>query len=80
MAFHVRNRDTERLVRELAHREKIGLTEAVHIAVSNELHRRGEQPRLWEKTAAIRRRVTARVKNPRPVPKAFLDDLYADGD
>ena len=80
MAFHVRNRETERLVRELARRQKIGLTEAVHVAVSNELGRRGEEPSLWEKTAAIRRRVRARVKDPRPVDKTFLDDLYADGE
>jgi antitoxin VapB len=80
MAFHVRNQETERLVRELARREKLGLTEAVHVAVRNELGRRRGEPSLWERTAALRKRVRARVKDPRPVDKAFLDDLYADGE
>ena len=76
MAFHVRNRETERLARELARAAKLGLTEAVHVAVSNELRRRKRAIPLWERTAALRRRVTVRVKDARPVTKAFRDDLY----
>jgi antitoxin VapB len=79
MAFHVRNRETERLVRELARREKLGLTEAVHVAVSNELRR---QPiPLWDRIAPLRKRLKARIKDARPVSKAFRDSLYeAKGD
>ena len=76
MAFHVRNRETERLARELARRAKLGLTEAVHVAVTNELRRRQGAVPLWERTAALRKRVRARIKDARPVTKAFRDDLY----
>jgi antitoxin VapB len=76
MAFHVRNRHTERLVRELARREKLGLTEAVHIAVSNELRRGGETKSLWDRTESLRKQIRTRIKDHRPVSKAFRDSLY----
>ena len=76
VAFHIRNRETERLARELARSAKLGLTEAVHVAVANELLRRRQAVPLWERTAGLRKRVRARVKNARPVDKAFRDDLY----
>ena len=76
MAFHIRNRETERLARELARRAKLGLTEAVHLAVSNELHKRERMVPLWERTAKLRKRVRRRLKDSSPVDKAFRDDLY----
>jgi antitoxin VapB len=76
MAFHIRNRNTEKLVRELARTAKLGLTEAVHVAVENELGRRRQAIPLWERIAPLRRRVSARVKDNRPTDKAFRDDLY----
>ena len=76
MAFHVRNRETERLVRELARREKIGLTEAVHVAVANELRRRPGS--LWERIAPLRENLRKKIKDPRPVTKEFRDSLYED--
>jgi antitoxin VapB len=76
MAFHIRNSETERLARELARKAKLGLTEAVHVAVSNELHRLQKAVPLWERTAALRKRMRGRVKDTRPVGKAFRDDLY----
>ena len=76
MAFHIRNRETEKLARELARSTKLGLTEAIHVAVSNELRRRRRAVPLWERIATVRKRVQARVKHPEPVTKAFRDDLY----
>jgi antitoxin VapB len=76
MPFHVRNRETERLARELARTAKLGLTEAVHLALSNELRRRKRAIPLWDRIAGLRKRVRARVKDPRPVTKDFRDDLY----
>ena len=76
MAFHIRNRETEKLTRELARKAKLGLTEAVHLAVSNELRQRERAVPLWERTATLRKRVRRRVKEPSPVDKAFRDDLY----
>ena len=76
MAFHIRNRDTERLTRELARKAKLGLTEAVHVAVTNELRRQRQSVPLWERTAILRKRIRARVKDARPIDKAFRDNLY----
>jgi antitoxin VapB len=78
VAFHIRNRKTEELARELARTAKLGLTEAVHVAVANELRRRNLDVPLWERTAALRKRVSARVRDPRPVDKAFRDSLYEE--
>jgi antitoxin VapB len=74
--FHIRNRETERLARELARSAKLGLTEAVHTAITNELRRRQQAVPLWERVGHLRKRVRARVKDRRPVGKAFRDDLY----
>jgi len=76
VAFHIRNRETEALARELARTAKLGLTEAVHVAVINELERRRQTVPLWERSAAIRKRVRRRVKDARPIDKAFRDSLY----
>ena len=76
MAFHIRNRETEKLARELAQTARLGLTEAVHVAVTNELRRREREVPLWERTAKLRKRVRRRVKDRSPVDKSFRDDLY----
>jgi len=78
MPFHIRNRETERLARELARKTKLGLTEAVHMAISNEIQRREETESLWDRTTILRARVRSRVKDPRPVGKAFRDALYEE--
>ncbi len=78
MAFHIRNRETEKLVRELARRAKLGLTEAVYVAVANEMERRDKTESLWDRTAALRTRVRAVVKDRRPVSKRFRDELYEE--
>jgi antitoxin VapB len=76
MAFHVRNSETEKLVRALAQDAKVGLTEAVHLAVEAELIRRKRTSTFTERTAEICRTTAARVKHPEPLPKSFYDDLY----
>lgn len=78
MPFHIRNREVEMLARELAREAGTGLTEAVHIALMNELHRRRNAMPLWERTAEVRSQVSRRVKVRRPVDKAFRDALYAE--
>jgi antitoxin VapB len=76
MAFHVRNQETERLARELARTAKLGLTEAVHLALTNELRRRKRAIPLWDRVADLRKRIRSRIKDNRPVSKDFRDDLY----
>jgi antitoxin VapB len=74
--LHIRNRETEKLAREFARKAKLGLTEAVHVALTNELRRRELTVPLWKRSAALRKRVCARIKDGRRTNKAFRDGLY----
>jgi antitoxin VapB len=76
VAFHVRNKETEVLTRELARRTNLGLTEAVRLAVKNELARHEARFSLWERTASLREDIRRRIKDPAPVGKTFRDSLY----
>ena len=44
MAFSIKDPETDRIVRDLAKRAGLGLTDAVRMAVENELKRRGASP------------------------------------
>ncbi|WP_283536018.1 type II toxin-antitoxin system VapB family antitoxin [Methylorubrum extorquens] len=49
MALHLRDAETDRLVGLLAERKGVPLTEAVKLAVRNELEREERRPGLWER-------------------------------
>lgn len=71
MALHIRDAETDRLVRQLAEIRKIGLTEAVQLAVRNEL----EQIPVRERVRAIQERVAALGDSGLKADKAFYDSL-----
>jgi len=80
VAFHIRNRETDALVRKVAALKKTSLTKAVHIALSRELEREQAKPSLVELSMKFVREVRAR-SNPEkglPADKAFIDSLYED--
>ena len=79
MSFHVRDEATDALVRELAARRRVGLTEAVNIAVRHELERleAAEAP-LVERIANLRRRIAPRLVEPVLDDKAFFDALSGE--
>lgn len=76
MAFHVRDPETDHLVRELALRKGVGITEAIKLAVSDVLQREAGVVQARRRRS---RDFLARLdKLPRTgfVPdKAFYDDL-----
>ncbi|WP_395708208.1 type II toxin-antitoxin system VapB family antitoxin [Reyranella sp.] len=78
MAFHVRDAETDALVRELAAKHKIGLTEAVRMAVRNELQREQEAVPLKVRIAALRAEVLKRPATGLEADKAFFDDLSGE--
>jgi len=78
MAFHIRDVETDALVRELAARRKVGLTEAVKMAVSNELQREQEAVPLKSRIAALCAEVLKRPSTGLEADKAFFDDLSGD--
>lgn len=75
MALHIRDAETDRLVRTLADRKGIALTEAVKLAVRNELRKIDETPSLWERLQPLQDRVAARGSTGLEADKAFYDSL-----
>jgi antitoxin VapB len=78
MTLSIRDAATDRLVRALAKRKGIGLTDAVRLAVGNELDRLDQEQPLRERVAAIRRAILARGRTGERADKAFFDDLSGD--
>ncbi len=75
MPFHVRDSETDTLVRALAAKYGIGLTEAVKLAVRHELQREPLPARL----AALRAEVLKRPATGLHADKAFFDELSGEG-
>ena len=78
MTLGIRDAATGQLVRTLAEKRKVGLTEAARLAVANELGRMDEAIPLRQKIAAIRRSIIARGRTGERADKAFFDDLSGD--
>ncbi|WP_454717799.1 type II toxin-antitoxin system VapB family antitoxin [Caulobacter segnis] len=79
MPFHVRDPETDALVRELADKTKLGITEAVKLAATEALATR-ERARA-EKLAridAILAEFDARPRTGLKADKAFFDEMYDD--
>jgi antitoxin VapB len=79
MPFHVRDPETDTLVRELAKKRGCGLTDAVKLAVRNELGRDGVQAKL-AKIQAIQDEVARWPDSGQEADKAFFDWLSDDED
>jgi antitoxin VapB len=78
MTLSIRDAATDKLVRALAKRKGIGLTEAVRLAVGNELGRLDDEQPLRQRIAAIRRGVIGRGRTGERADKAFFDALSGD--
>jgi antitoxin VapB len=78
MAFHVRDKETDELVRELARKRQVGLTEAVKLAVGAELRRDIKATPMLERIRAICAEVGERPKTGLKADKAFFDELSGD--
>ena len=57
MAFHIRDEETDTLVRELARKEKVGLKDAVKAAVKERLKMLEAQPSLHERLSEIAKEI-----------------------
>ena len=74
MAFHVRDAEATRLVRELAAQEGVGITEAIKIATKAKLEER-RKAKFWENLKAIQDRIAAHPRTGLEADKAFYDSL-----
>jgi antitoxin VapB len=81
MAFHVRDPETDSLVRELALKRGVGLTEAIKLAATEALQREAQdRARRLERMRAIVDEIATWPKTGLKADKAFFDDLSGDGD
>ncbi|MBX3531070.1 MAG: type II toxin-antitoxin system VapB family antitoxin [Rhizobiaceae bacterium] len=85
MALNLRNRETERLVREYARQRGLGLTEAVHEAVesalkSEEVVDKTPGEALLERLQPLFDRLDRLPRTGQKADKAFFDDLWGQGD
>jgi hypothetical protein len=76
MPFHIRDVETDRLVRELARRENVGITEAVKTAVRARL--KTKRPSLHERLSAIADEIARAPKTGKKADKKFFDELSGD--
>lgn len=80
MSFHVRDPKTDALVRELARKRGVGLTEAIRLAVGAELERCTDQPDFMEEVRRLQASIASRGRSGLVADKAFFDDLSGQGD
>jgi antitoxin VapB len=84
MAFHIRDPETDRIVRDLASKTGATLTDAVREAAAEKLARvergleRVDKRPLREQVREIQERVAARGKTGLKADKAFFDSLSGD--
>ncbi len=79
MPFHVRDPETDTLVRQLAREKGCGLTEAVKLAVGNEL-KRADTRTMMDKIKELQDEVAAWPKTGLKADKAFYDWLSGQED
>ncbi|MDR4306236.1 type II toxin-antitoxin system VapB family antitoxin [Chelatococcus sambhunathii] len=78
MALFVKDPSVDVLAERLMRLKKVNKTEAVRIALENEIARERDKPDLVERTAEFVRQFKARA-NPQggsPADKEFIDSLY----
>ncbi len=75
MAFQVRDAETDRLVRELAAQEGVGLTDAVKMAVREKLDAARKRQSLLERIRPLQEEFARDPKAGLEADKAFYDSL-----
>ena len=78
MPLNIRNEAVNRLARKLAARKRINKTQAVKLALENELRRMDEALPLRERIRPLQDRVLARPATGLEADKAFYDELSGD--
>jgi len=78
MPLNIRNEEVNQLAEKLAARKHVNKTEAVKLALENELHRLDEALPLRERLWPLQQRVLSRPATGLEADKAFYDDLSGD--
>ena len=78
MPLNIRSEEVNRLAERLAARKGLNKTDAVKLALENELRRIEQAIPLKERLRAIQRRVQKRPATGLAADKAFYDELSGD--
>ena len=78
MPLNIRSEEVNQLAEKLAVRKNINKTEAVKLALENELRRLDEALPLKERLRPLQRRILARPSTGLKADKAFYDDLSGE--
>ena len=78
MPLNIRNEEVNLLAQKLATRKHMNKTDAVKLALENELRRLDEAVPLRERIRPIQQRVMARPVTALAADKAFYDELNGD--
>jgi len=76
--LNIRNETVNQLAKRLAARKHLTKTEAVRMALENELRRLDEARPLRERLRPLQKRVLARPATGLEADKAFFDELCGD--
>jgi antitoxin VapB len=80
MAFHVRDPGADSLVRELARKRGVGLTEAIKQAVAEALERETAERPVLDRIRALQDEISKRPNTGLKADKAFFDWLSGEED
>ena len=78
MPLNIRGDEVNLLAEKLATRKHVTKTEAVRVALENELRRLDEAVPLCERPRPLRERIMARPETGQAADKAFYDDLSGE--
>ena len=78
MPLNIRNEEVNRLAERLATRKRLNKTDAVKLALENELRRLEEAVPLRERVRPIQQRVQKRPTTGLEADKAFYDELSGE--
>ncbi len=79
MALNIRSGEVNRLAERLAARKRLTKTDAVRLALENELRRLDEALPLKERLRVLQERVSKRPATGLAAHKAFYDELSGEG-
>ena len=79
MPLNIRSEAVNQLAERLAARKQVNKTEAVRMALENELHRLDEAVPLRDRLRPLQKRVLSRPPTGLEADKAFYDELSGNG-
>lgn len=78
MAYHIKDKATDRLIRELATLKGKPIVDAIREACANEIARQRQTIPLAQRLKPIQQKIAAASRTDSIADKAFFDDLSGD--